>query len=39
MMTLYRYIKADELKSYKIDKGFRIKREEFSKFLNRLEII
>ena len=35
IMTIYRYIKADKLKAYKIGKGFRINKEEFNNFLNK----
>mgnify|MGYP003443321356 CR=1 FL=1 len=33
-MTIYRYIKAGKLKAFKIGKEFRIKRDEYEKFLN-----
>lgn len=35
IMTIYRYIKAKKLKSYKIGKEFRIDKVEFEKFLNK----
>ena len=35
VMTIYRYIKANKLKAYKIGKEFRIGRDEFRKFLER----
>jgi excisionase family DNA binding protein len=37
IMTIYRYIKAGKLKAYKIGKEFRIDKEEFNKFLNKVE--
>lgn len=37
VMTIYRYIKADKLKAYKIGKEFRIEKEEFDNFLNRVK--
>ena len=36
-MTIYRYIKAKKIKAYKIGKDFRIDKEEFNKFLNRVK--
>jgi putative molybdopterin biosynthesis protein len=33
IMTIYRYIKADRLKAYKIGKEFRIEKDEFNNFL------
>jgi excisionase family DNA binding protein len=36
-MTIYRYIKAKKIKAYKIGKAFRIDREEFNKFLNKVK--
>ncbi len=36
-MTIYRYIKAGKIKAHKIGKEFRIDREEFNKFLNRVK--
>lgn len=35
IMTIYRYIKADKLKVYKIGKEFRIERSEFERFMNK----
>lgn len=35
-MTIYRYIKAGKLKAYKIGKEFRIDKDEFNKFLNKV---
>lgn len=37
IMTIYRYIKADKLKAYKIGGQFRIDKEEFNKFLNKVK--
>ena len=37
IMTIYRYIKAEKLKAYKIGKEFRIDKEEFNKFLNKVK--
>ncbi len=37
IMTVYRYIKAKKLKAYKIGKEFRIDREEFGRFLNKVK--
>ena len=37
IMTIYRYIKADKLKAYKIGKEFRIDKEEFNKFLKKVK--
>ncbi len=39
IMTIYRYIKAKRLKAYKIGKEFRIDREEFNKFLEKVKTI
>ena len=36
-MTIYRYIRAEKLKAYKIGKEFRIDKKEFNKFLNRVK--
>lgn len=33
IMTIYRYIKAEKLKAYKIGKEFRIDKDEFERFL------
>ncbi|MFA5000874.1 MAG: helix-turn-helix domain-containing protein [Candidatus Paceibacterota bacterium] len=35
IMTIYRYIKAGKLKSYKIGKEFRIDKREFDSFLSK----
>jgi len=32
-MTVYRWIRAGKLKAYKIQKQYRIKKEDFDKFL------
>lgn len=37
VMTIYRYIKAKRLKAYKIGKEFRIDKEEFNRFLNKVK--
>ncbi len=37
IMTIYRYIKAKKIKAYKIGKEFRISKEEFNKFLNKVK--
>ncbi|KKS99589.1 MAG: binding domain protein, excisionase family protein [Candidatus Nomurabacteria bacterium GW2011_GWF2_43_8] len=34
IMTIYRYIKAEKLKAYKIGKEYRIDKKEFERFLN-----
>ena len=39
IMTIYRYIKAGKLKAYKIGKEYRIDRETFTKFLDKVKII
>jgi len=36
-MTIYRYIKARKLNAYKIGKEFRIDKEEFNNFLNKVK--
>jgi len=36
-MTIYRYIKAGRLKAYKIGKEFRIDKNEFNKFLDKVK--
>jgi excisionase family DNA binding protein len=36
-MTIYRYIKAGKLKAYRIGKEFRIDKEEFNNFLDRVK--
>lgn len=33
-LTIYRYIKAGKLPAYKVGRDYRIKKEEFDKFLN-----
>lgn len=33
IMTIYRYIKGDKLKAYKIGKEYRIDKREFDRFL------
>lgn len=37
IMTIYRYIKAGRLKAYKIGKEFRIDKNEFNNFLNKVK--
>jgi len=37
IMTIYRYIKAGKLKSYKIGKEFRIEKAEFNNFLDKVK--
>jgi excisionase family DNA binding protein len=37
IMTIYRYIGAGKLKSYKIGKEFRIDKKEFDSFLSRAQ--
>lgn len=37
IMTIYRYIKAGRLKAYKIGREFRIDKEEFGVFLNKVK--
>ena len=37
IMTIYRYIKAGKIKTYKIGKEFRIDKTEFNKFLNKVK--
>ena len=34
-MTIYRYIKAEKLKAYKIGKEFRIDKKDFQRFLDK----
>ena len=36
-MTIYRYIKAGKIKAYKIGKEFRIDKQEFNSFLNKVK--
>lgn len=38
IMTIYRYIKANRLEAYKFGKEFRIKKEEFERFINNAKI-
>jgi len=38
IMTIYRYIKAGKLTAYKTGKEFRIKKEDFDKFLDKAKI-
>ncbi len=38
VMTIYRYINAGKLKSYKIGKEFRIERVEFERFMDKAKI-
>lgn len=37
VMTIYRYIKAKKLKAHKIGKEFRIAKDEFSRFLDKVK--
>lgn len=37
IMTIYRYIGAGKLKSYKIGKEFRIDKKEFDSFLSKVK--
>jgi excisionase family DNA binding protein len=37
IMTIYRYIEAKKLKAYKIGKEFRIDKDEFNKFLEKVK--
>jgi len=37
IMTIYRYIKAGKIKAYKIGKEFRIDKDEFNQFLNKVK--
>jgi len=37
IMTIYRYIKAGKVKAHKIGKEFRITKQEFNKFLNKVK--
>lgn len=36
-MTIYRYIDRKKIKAYKIGKAFRIDKEEFNKFLDKVK--
>jgi len=38
VMTIYRYIKSGKLKAYKIGKEFRVERQEFEEFLQKVMI-
>lgn len=38
IMTIYRYIKAEKIRAYKIGKEFRISKDEFDKFLRKAKI-
>lgn len=38
IMTIYRYIKAGKLKAHKIGRDFRIDKDEFKKFLEKVKI-
>jgi len=37
IMTIYRYIKTNRLKAYKIGKEYRIDKDEFSNFLTSVQ--
>lgn len=37
IMTIYRYIKAEKIKAYKIGKEFRIDKKEFQRFLEKVK--
>ena len=37
IMTIYRYIEAKKLKAYKIGKEFRIDKDEFNRFLEKVK--
>lgn len=37
IMTIYRYINAKKIKAYKIGREYRIDKEEFNQFLNRIK--
>ena len=37
IMTIYRYIKAKKLKAYKIGKEYRIAKDEFNNFLEKVK--
>lgn len=37
IMTIYRYIKAGKLKAYKLGKEFRIDKDEFNSFLDKVK--
>jgi excisionase family DNA binding protein len=38
VMTIYRYINSGKLKAYKIGKEFRVEKQEFEEFLNKVKI-
>ncbi len=38
IMTIYRYIKAGKIQTYKIGKEFRIEKKKFEGFLNKLKV-
>ena len=38
VMTIYRYIKLGKLKAYKIGKEFRVEKQEFEEFLQKVMI-
>ena len=37
IMTIYRYIKAEKIKAYKLGKEFRIDKKEFNNFLDKVK--
>jgi len=37
IMTIYRYIKADKIRAFKLGKNFRIEKKEFDRFLSSLK--
>lgn len=37
IMTIYRYINSGKLSAYKVGKEFRIDKNEFNKFLNKVK--
>lgn len=37
-MTIYRYIKAGKLRAYKIGKEYRIDKQTFENFLNKVKV-
>lgn len=38
VMTIYRYIKANKLKAYKVGKEFRVDKKELDRFLKEAEL-
>ena len=38
IMTIYRYIKSGKLKAFKVGKEFRIVKQDFRDFINKLKI-